>query len=340
LQDIKYRYISLAVITNRVSFLEYLQGFYVPSFYIQLHKQNTAYQKSISFIDNQHNNKDISSLYKAIFLASSLSTNQRNIFNLYGISHLVAISGFHISIIIGVLFIIFNPLYKIIQRKYFPYRNRWLDLSIFSFVIVFAYLIFIGSPPSLLRSVFMYFLLIVLAFSYLEILSFSTLSIVYLSLIAIDIRLLFSLGLFFSISGVFYIYLFLKYYKNMNKVLIVLFLNVYLFISIAPIIHYFFPISSPYQTLSIPLSIVFSLFYPISFLLHLINEGNLLDGFLLKAINLDIPFIEVKTPLYLYISYIISSLIATKYKLFFIFSLIIASLFWIYLMSEFYFRQV
>jgi competence protein ComEC len=331
LKNIKHRFINILILTNRISFFDYLSGFYATSLYIELHKKDTFYQKSLKFISSQHNNKDLTNFYQAIFLASSLSPKQRKIYNLYGISHLIAISGFHISILIAVLFFILNPLYKIFQQKYFPYRNRWIDLSLISLVILIAYLYFVGSPPSLLRSLFMYGLAIIFVFSHIKILSFNTLLITAIFLISLNPRLLFSLGFFLSISGVFYIYLFLHYFKDANKVLIIFVLNIFLFLMMLPIVHYFFYMGSLYQMLSIPLSILFSIFYPISLFLHIFQIGYLFDSFILKMINIKISYIQIQTPLYLYIGYILSSIMAIRYKIFFYLSLFVSLIFFIFI---------
>ncbi len=322
---------NIFILTNRISFLEYLRGFYATSLYIELHKKDTLYQKSLKFISSQHKIKDLTNLYQAIFLASSLSPTQRKIYNLYGISHLIAISGFHISILIAVLFFILNPIYKLFQQKYFPYRNRWIDLSLISLIILVGYLYFIGSPVSLLRSLFMYGLVIIFVFSHIRILSFHTLLITAIFLISLNPRLMFSLGFFLSLSGVFYIYLFLHYYKDMNKTIMVIALNIFLFLMMLPIVHYFFYLGSLYQALSIPLSILFSVFYPISLLLHIFKLGYIFDDIILKMINIKISYIHIETPMLLYIGYIISSLIAIKYKIFFYLSLFISIIFFIFI---------
>ena len=324
LKNLKHRFINVLILTDRVSFFDYLSGFYATSIYMELQKKDTLYQKSLSLISSQHDNQDITNFYQAIFLASSLSPNQRKIYNLYGISHLIAISGFHISILIAVLFFILNPIYKIFQQRYFPYRNRWIDLSLISLFVLILYLYFVGSPPSLLRSLFMYGLAIIFVFSHIKILSFNTLLITGIFLMALSPRLIFSLGFFLSISGVFYIYLFLHYFKDKNKLVIILTLNMFLFLMMLPIVHYFFYIGSLYQMLSIPLSILFSIFYPMSLFLHIFELGYLFDGLILKMISIKISYIQIETPWYLYVGYIFTSLGAIRYRFLFYLSVFIS----------------
>ena len=335
LKNLKHRFIDILILTNRITFLDYLKGFYATGLYISLNKENTLYQKNLKYIKNQHDSNKITNLFQAIFLASSISPKDRRVFTLYGISHLIAISGFHIAILLSILLFILNPIYKFFQQKYFPYRNRWLDLSIISLLILVGYLYFIGSPPSLLRSLFMYFLAIIFLFSYIKILSFNVLFITATILIALNPRLAFSLGFFLSLSGVFYIYLFLKWAKNIPIIAQALLLNIFLFLMMLPIVHYFFNIFSIYQILSIPMSILFTIFYPLYLFLHLINYGAIFDNYLLILINAKMEFITIQTPLWLYITYILSSLLSIKYTFFFYLSVVISLVFFIFMLYSY-----
>jgi competence protein ComEC len=53
-----------------------------------------------------------------------------------------------------------------------------------------------------------------------------------------------------------------------------------------PVVHMVFPLTTPLQLLSPFLSLLFSAFYPLSMLLHLLGIGNLFDGVLLHLFTM------------------------------------------------------
>ncbi|MDN5052808.1 ComEC/Rec2 family competence protein, partial [Aliarcobacter butzleri] len=70
----------------------------------------------------------------------------------YGIAHVVALSGFHLVVLSFVIYWILYFPYKFFQDRYFPYRNRKLDILLITIAILFYYLILTDIVPSLLRS--------------------------------------------------------------------------------------------------------------------------------------------------------------------------------------------
>jgi competence protein ComEC len=88
------------------------------------------------------------------------------------------------------------------------------------------------------------------------------------------------------VSGVFYIFLLLKHFSNLNKYLMTLFISFGIFVLMLPIVHMVFPIVNPLQLGSPFLSLGFSFFYPLSMGLHLMNFGALFDPLLLKIFTL------------------------------------------------------
>jgi competence protein ComEC len=163
--------------------------------------------------------------------------------------------------------------------------------------------------------------------SNIKILSFQTLLIVVLFIIAIFPKLLFSLSLWFSVAGVFYIYLFIQYFKNLNKYVAFIFFNIWIYLAINPITHYFFGTTSLVQLFSPLFTVGFSLFYPLELFLHFVGFGGILDS-VIKMWLLSRPeTYEVFTPLWLFISYLVISFFAISSQKMFILLNIVALLF-------------
>ena len=253
-------------------------------------------------------------MYSALFLAIPINENIRNFSSNLGISHLIAISGFHLGVISLVLYFIISFLYSKIHSKFIPYRNKKFDIMIIISVILFMYLIFINTPASFLRAFVMFIFAFYLLRSNIKVISFESLFIISLVIISLFPKLIFSLSLWFSISGVFYIFLFLKYLQHINKVLQLILFNIWIYLAINPIVHYFFPITTMEQLYSPIISILFTIFYPISVLLHLFNIGYLFDIGLNYYINMEVKSYEIYTSNWFLILYIFSSLFAVFKK--------------------------
>ena len=325
--------IEMFILTQDINFISYLQGFYTKSFNIVEKPRNILKKEKIyRLIESQHTNKEISSLYSALFIATSLTTNIRQISSKLGISHLIAISGFHLGVISFVLYFTIHLLYSSIHAKLLPYRNKKFDILICIVAILFLYLIFLNNPPSLLRAFVMFTFALFLLRNNIKVISFETLLIITLFIIAMFPKLFFSLSLLFSLSGVFYIFLFLKYFKNLNKYIQFIIFNFWIYFAINPITHYFFGTLSKEQLYSPILTILFTVFYPLSILLHIFNRGGLFDDFLQSIINLNINSIEIFIPFWIFLFYIVISLFASSYKNVFILlnTLIIAYNIWLF----------
>jgi competence protein ComEC len=139
-----------------------------------------------------------------------------------------------------------------------------------------------------------------------------------LLLIALFAPLLFSIGFLLSVTGVFYIYLFLKYTKNFHKILIFVLFNFWIYVAMFIIVHYFFGGYWRYQFLSIFLTILFSAFYPLALFLHIIGYGDFADRVLMELLKIDFGNLEVYTSNTQFIIYIILSLFAVYHKIGFI----------------------
>ena len=282
----KTKKLNLEIYTDRINFFEYLTSFYAYSKKKIINPTVTLKQKLNSFISSQHTNKDIANLYQALFSATSLNKNLQSAFSTLGISHLVAISGFHLSVISAILFFIIRYPYKFLQDIYFPYRNSKADMFIIISSVLLAYLLFLDSPASLLRA----FGMLIVGFLFydrgIKIISMQTLSLSVILLLAFFPRLFFTLGFWLSVAGVYYIFLFLIYFKDMSKTLQFILVPFWVYILMLPFSLAIFGNFSIYHPLSILWTTLFTLFYPITILAHTIGYGNIFDTMLENLIKL------------------------------------------------------
>lgn len=312
----KNQLLNLKIITSNISFKDYLKkSFYVPSYGFEI----SGYFKNnaiVSYFLHQHTNEKVQEFYGALFFALPISSELRKDVNHYGIAHLIAISGYHIALLFTLVFFILTPLYSFFQKRYFPYRNLRLDLSVFIFILLFAYAYLIGFVPSYIRSLIMALWAFYLLCKNIKILSFFTLFISIYLCIALYPRLLLSVGFLFSCLGVFYIFLYLHHFsKFFHNLLNIVLLNIWTFFCMIIPVLYFFPLISYQQFLAIILSGIFIIFYPLVLCLHFVAHGNLLDPVLIDFLNLKFYAIDIKIPTWILISYLALSFMAMRYKI-------------------------
>ncbi len=316
----KYDKINIALITVKIDFFSYLKGFYSKSLYFDILKNTENFKSKIhKRINYSHEHIELQELFNALFLAISTSSKLRDVFTNYGISHLIAISGFHLAIIFFVLYWILYFPYSYFHQKYFPYRNKKFDIIVFILVFLFFYLLLTSFVPSLLRAFIMFVLGIIFLRSNIKVLSFQTLLLTFFLICSLFPKYLFSISLWFSLIGVFYIFLYIQYFKNLQKVFSFIFFNIWIFLVFNAIIHYFFSNTTYEQLLSPLITLVFTLFYPIELFLHFIGYGSFLDEYLLSFINYKMISFEVSTSLWFFCLYIVTSIYAVFDRRAFIF---------------------
>jgi competence protein ComEC len=325
LQNVKGKTLKLEIFPKDLSFYDYFTQFYAYSKIIDI-KDNISLKNSLnSYLDTVHDDSNISSVYKALYTAHPLKYELQKVFSSLGVSHLLAISGFHLGVLSGVLYFILTPLYKYFQNR-FPYRSANLDIFLIISIILFSYLMFLESPPSLLRAYAMLIVGFVLYDRYIKIISMQTLFVTAVLLLVFFPRLFFSLGFWLSVSGVFYIFLFLIYFSNLSKIKQFILLPIWIYIMMLPFSVIIFGNFSIYHPLSIIWTTIFSIFYPLSILLHLIGFADIVDGLLKNLITLGMKHIYLDIDLkYLYI-HIFFSIFAT-YKKSFLYILLTYSIF-------------
>lgn len=312
---VKSDFLNIAIISFNITFLDYLKGFYTKTIYFDyLEKPAKFSDKIIEKIDSNHEDKIIKELFQALFLAIPISKELRDICTNYSISHLIALSGFHLVVLSFVIYWMFYFPYNSFHQKYFPFRNKKYDLLLISIFFLFCYLLLTNIVPSLLRAFVMFVLMIFLLRSNIKIVSFMTLLFTFLIVIALFPKFLFSLGFWFSIMAVFYIFLFVKYFVDLNKYLQIIFFNIWMFLIFNPIVHFYFPQTSYEQFLSIIITIFFTLFYPIEIFAHIFDFASYFDGFIKYFLYHEMYVYEVFTPFYFFIVYLGASLGSIFYK--------------------------
>jgi competence protein ComEC len=123
LSDIKYKNVQLEAWAGNISFQEYMQGFFCWSKILQIYPEDSYKTKLNSFIAAQHTDTNASLLYQALFTAQQLPYELQTFFSTLGISHLIAISGFHLGVLSTLLFFLLKYPYKFLQDNLFPYRS-------------------------------------------------------------------------------------------------------------------------------------------------------------------------------------------------------------------------
>ena len=197
-----------------------------------------------------------------------------------GVSHLLAISGFHLGVLSFILFALLSLPYMQLQKHFFPYRHRNRDLFLLVALILGGYLLFLGDVASLLRAYAMLIVGYVLHDRGVKVVSMQTLFVTLILLLSLWPRLFFSMGFWLSVSGVYFIFLYLRYFSELPKHITFFAVPIWVYLMMTPIALVLFGNYSLYHPLSIIWSILFTLFYPLALFLHLIGFGESMDGVL------------------------------------------------------------
>ncbi|BAW63452.1 ComEC/Rec2 family competence protein [Helicobacter pylori] len=304
LKNLQYRYAQFFGKIKPCSFLESLRSCFFQTYSFSLMRKQDFKSHWRRFIDSAHLSALVGNLYRALFIGDSLNKDLRDRANALGINHLLAISGFHLGILSASVYFLFSLFYTSLQKRYFPYRNAFYDIGVLVWVFLLGYLLLLDFLPSFFRAFLMGLLGFLACFFGVRLLSFKLLILACCIAIALLPKLLFSVGFLLSVCGVWYIFLFLKHTQAFFKTssflarsFQVISLSALVFLNMLIIAHAFFPMFSPYQLFSIPLGLIFIVFFPLSLLLHAVGLGSLLDSIL--NMPLTIPTISVFSPLWL-----------------------------------------
>ncbi|WP_181370587.1 ComEC/Rec2 family competence protein [Helicobacter pylori] len=304
LKNLQYRHAQFFGKIKSCSFLESLKSCFFQTYSFSLTRKQDFKSHVRHFIDSAHSSALVGNLYRALFIGDSLNKDLRDRANALGINHLLAISGFHLGILSASVYFLFSLFYTPLQKRYFPYRNAFYDIGVLVWVFLLGYLLLLDFLPSFFRAFLMGLLGFLACFFGVRILSFKLLVLACCIAIALLPKLLFSVGFLLSVCGVWYIFLFLKhteiffkdssFFKRSFQAII---LSVLVFLNMLIVVHAFFPMFSPYQLFSIPLGLIFIVFFPLSLFLHAVGLGSLLDHFL--SMPLTIPTISISSSLWL-----------------------------------------
>ncbi len=304
LKNLQYRYAQFFGKIKPCSFLESLKSCFFQTYSFSLTRKQDFKSHVRHFIDSAHSSALAGNLYRALFIGDSLNKDLRDKANALGINHLLAISGFHLGILSASMYFLFSLFYTPLQKRYFPYRNAFYDIGVLVWVFLLGYLLLLDFLPSFFRAFLMGLLGFLACFFGVRLLSFKLLILACCIAIALLPKLLFSVGFLLSVCGVWYIFLFLKrtqaFFKTSSFLMRsfqVISLSVLVFLNMLIIAHAFFPMFSPCQLFSIPLGLIFIVFFPLSLFLHVVGLGSLLDPIL--NMPLTIPTISISSPLWL-----------------------------------------
>jgi len=321
-----------------IGFVDYLGRFYIRTVLRERGEPPEEKRRTVlEWIGSQHDDPEIAAFYQAIFLAEPIPVSLRRKISGLGVSHLVALSGFHLTILWGLIYGALSLLYRPLQQRWFPWRFMLLDMGIVTLGVLGFYLYFVGSPPSLLRSYAMLLIAWMMLVAGIELLSFTFLASVTLLLSALFPALLASLGFWFSIAGVFYIYLLIYWSQRSGGIwagkwmITLLFIPAGIYILMLPVVHMVFAGVTAWQLLTPILSLLFAPFYPLSIALHLLGCGDLLDGALRWLFSLPSEVHRHLLPVWAGGIYLLLSLGAVWSRLFFALTLGSALLYFAYL---------
>jgi competence protein ComEC len=284
--------VSVRLKTDRLGFFDYLKGFFAHGYIETVAPQREWKYRVADRIASQHADGRIGALFAALFTATPIESKTRTQIGGLGIGHLLAISGFHIGLLSGILFWLLRYPYRFAQSRWFPWRSAKRDLFLMSAALICGYVLFLQMPPSVLRA----FAMMLIGFFFydrgIKVLSFQSLLIAVLLLVALWPRLLFSMGFWLSAAGVFYLFVFLRRFEARSVLFKFIGIHIWVYAMMLPVSLAIFGTFSRLHPFSIVWTMLFILFYPLALLLHLVGEGGLLDG-LTRAL-LQLPAVPVK----------------------------------------------
>lgn len=289
LRDLQGYSLELLLKTDGLTFLEYMKGFFAYSKISKVFSYRSVRQSVADLIASKHDNSHIAQIFGALFTASAMDRELRSSLSSLGISHLLAISGFHLGVLTFIIIVVLSPLYTQFQQRFFPYRQSRRDLFVMTLLILFVYLWFLDFVPSLVRAFGMMFIGFILYDRGVRVLSMQSLSVTVMLLLSLWPRLFFSLGFWLSVGGVFSILLFLRYFSHWHKGIQFITVHIWVYLMMLPSGLWLFGSFSMLHPLSVLWTMSFIIFYPFVLIAHLIGLGALLDGVLLELLEMSSP---------------------------------------------------
>jgi competence protein ComEC len=280
LRDLRGREVLIELQVANVSFLDYLKGFRTRGLIVEVYPSLSLKERWYRTIASYHSDQWMKELYGALFVATPMSQELQTLVGGMGLSAALSISGYHFGILSLIAYFFLRKPYRWVQNWYFPYRHGNRDLFWMVAVLLFAYLAILEFNPAMVRSFGMIMVGYWLYDRGIKIISFQTLLIAVGLLLAFFPRLFFSLSFWFSSFGVLSIFIFIRYYGHWKAWQIFLALNVWCYLVLLPISLAIFETFSWAHVGSIPINLLFNLYYPTVLVLHLTPWGDWFDPYL------------------------------------------------------------
>ncbi|MDX9966838.1 MAG: ComEC/Rec2 family competence protein [Sulfuricurvum sp.] len=281
LRDLRGREVLLELKVKHLSFLDYLRGFRAQAVIEEVYPPLSLKEKGYRAIVSMHDDIWMKELYGALFVATPFSQELQELVGAMGLSHILSISGYHYGIITLIIYFLLRRPYGWVQSRYFPYRHGHRDLFGVVAAVLFAYLWALEFNPAMVRA---FGMLVVGYWLYdrgIRIVSFQTLLIAVILLLAFWPRLFFALGFWFSAFGVLSIFVFLRHYEHWKPWQIFLVLHVWCYLVLLPVSLAVFGKFGWAHIASIPLALLFNLYYPLVAALHLTPWASWFDPYLI-----------------------------------------------------------
>jgi competence protein ComEC len=292
--------------SSKVTFVDFLRGFRAKTFDVTpLPTQKRTIQKFFKdFIADQHSDERLKKLFVSLFFETRLPDDLQQKINEFGLSAVMSLSGLNLTLLVGLIFFVLNKPYRFMQDRYFPYRNRNFDILFFALILMFfyAYLADFSKPFS--RALVMAIIAFILSARGVKIINFTTLFVTILVLIALSPSAFFSIGLWLSVAGVYYIFLFLRQTSGLDARQSYILLALFVFLAMSVVARYLFPVFTMAQLSSPITSVLFDFFYPVEVVLHIFGLGWMFDFVLLEGLELTTSSIDLYTPAWFFYIFI------------------------------------
>lgn len=298
-----------------MTFVDFYRGVFVRDLVLTDHGAASGVRASLSaWIASQHDSAMMRELFGALFLDEAMGEELQQKVSLFGLAAILSLSGLNVGILSAMLLFVLSPLYRAMQDRYFPYRHRQKDLAMVVIGAMIGYLAIVDMMPSFLRAVAMLIAGTLLYMRRIDVMSFESLGLITAILVAFDPALIVSIGFWFSVAGVYMIYLYLAYWGGYSRMRIYVGLSVWIYFAMLPIIHAVFDQFS-WAQLSSPLtSMAFDLFYPVTVILHLLGIGGIADGMIGSLLSLPATPLHLSAPLWFAVLYVMTALAASRIK--------------------------
>lgn len=324
-QELKNKYVEVIVDSSKIGFIDFLKGAKLPLKNLEpCDKTDTIKQNIECYITSQHDDKRLQELYLNLFLNYDVGDEIDDFITIYGLGAFFAISGLNVALIAAMFFIIAAKPFLFLQNRFFPYTNRnvWILSVTLVFLLFYAYLA--DFTPSFTRAITAFCVIFYFAIVGFRALGYGSLFVSALLCLALFPGFVFSIGFWLSFYGVYMIYIFLNSVSVKNKITLYLLLNLWLFVSMTPILHYLFSTFTTAHLLNPVFAAIFDIFYPVSFVAHLIGVGWIFDGYILRFIlsAASVQKYEFTTPTWFFIFFVALSCVAPFHRvLFWIFNI-------------------